>query len=109
MPSLPQGISPPILSDVAWTYAGQTGALDPLDFDLMADVARLYSVQELGTATTWQMIAETFFFNEESFEEHDITGKLSFMRLAFVELVAQERSLIANYQSVLPRVRDRIA
>jgi len=109
MPSLPQGISPPILSDVAWTYAGQTGALDQLDFDLMADVARLYSVQELGTETTWQMIAETFFFNEESFEEHDITGKLSFMRLAFVELVAQERSLIANYQSVLPRVRDRIA
>ena len=40
-PAIPQGISPPILSDVAWTYAGQTGALDQLDFAVMADVAQI--------------------------------------------------------------------
>ncbi|WP_300528731.1 hypothetical protein [Maricaulis sp.] len=108
MSSMPQGISPPILSDVAWTYAGQTGALDQLDFELMAEVARLYSVQELGAETTWQMIAETFFFNEESFELRDVTAKVTFMRLAFVELAAQEDSLIHAYRTVLPQVRELI-
>ncbi len=104
MPAMPMGISPPILSDVAWDYAGQTGALDTLDFEIMSEVARLYSVQELGTSTTWKMIIDAFFFNEESFETREITAKLSFMRLSFRELVSQEYSLISNYRSVIPRV-----
>jgi hypothetical protein len=108
MPAMPQGISPPILSDVAWTYAGQTGALDQLDFELMPEVARLYSIQELGAEATWQMIVETFFFNEESFEVRDVTAKVNFMHLAFVELATQEDSLIRSYQAVLPQVRELI-
>ncbi|MBO6796183.1 hypothetical protein [Maricaulis sp.] len=104
MPAMPMGISPPILSDVAWEYAGQTGALDQLDFEIMSEVARLYSVQELGTETTWKMIIDAFFFNEESFEIREISAKLSFMRLSFTELVSQERSLIFTYRSVIAQV-----
>jgi len=104
MPAMPMGISPPILSYVAWEYAGQTGALDQLDFEIMSEVARLYSVQELGTETTWKMIIDAFFFNEESFEIREISAKLSFMRLSFTELVSQERSLIFTYRSVIAQV-----
>ena len=108
MPAMPMGISPPILSDVAWEYAGQTGALDQLDFEIMSEVARLYSVQELGTETTWKMIIDAFFFNEESFETREISAKLTFMRLSFAELVSQERFLIVSYRSVIPQVEDLV-
>lgn len=108
MPSMQQGIRPPLFNDVAWDYAAERGVLDSLDYELVAEVALVYRIQDLGAGTTWRMIAQAFFFNEESFETHELSGKLTFMALAFNELASQERSLIYTYERVLPMVHEAI-
>ena len=108
-PSIPQGIRPPLLRDVAWRYASDRGDLDTICYPLIARIAMVYEVQELGAGSTWRRIAEAFFFNEESFVENDLTGKLSYMNLAFIELYRQELALIGDYESVLPLVRAELA
>lgn len=107
--SMPQGIRPPLLRDVAWRYASDRGDLDTICYPLIAQVAMVYEVQELGAGSTWRRIAEAFFFNEESFVETELSGKLFYMNLAFIELYRQELGLIGEYENILPLVRAELA
>lgn len=107
--SMPQGIRPPLLRDVAWRYASDRGDLDTICYPLVAQMAMVYEIQDLGAGSTWRRIAEAFFFNEESFVETELTGKLFYMNLAFTELYRQELGLIGEYEQILPLVRAELA
>jgi signal transduction protein with GAF and PtsI domain len=108
MPVLPRGVQPPILSTVAWDFATERGALDVVEYGVVEEIARLYSIQDLGTKTTWRAIVDTVFFHPDTFRERDISASLVFMQMGFGELAAQERNLIYTYQQVLPRIRGAI-
>jgi signal transduction protein with GAF and PtsI domain len=109
MPVMPQGVQPPILSTVAWDFATERGALDIVEYGVVEEIARLYSIQDLGTASTWRAIVDMVFFHPDTFRERDISSSLVFMQMGFGELAAQERSLIYTYEQVLPRIRAQTA
>ncbi len=107
-PVLPRGVQPPLVSDVAWEIASQRGELNRIDFDLVSDIAGVYNIQELGVSSTWRMLVETSFFNEDSFVDRDITSSLYFLSTGFRELEMQEQNLIRQYEAIIPRVREQV-
>ena len=94
MASIPRGVSPPGLSDIAWEYAASRGELDVVAYEDISLIAQVYSVQEVGVETTWRTIAETFFRSADSLRERDIRADLLFMAMAFSELASQEDYLV---------------
>lgn len=105
-PELPQGVSPPLVSEIAWTIASERGELNQIEFDLVSDIAGIYNVQSLGVNSTWRMLIETSFFNESSFTDRELAAPLQFLALGFRELEMQEEALIRQYRELIPRVRE---
>jgi len=101
---LPRGMQEPQLSRIAWDYAEQRGDMDPLAYDLVSEMARIYTTQEAGVEATWRMIARRFFGEIETVSEAELRPRLVLMRFAFGELASQEIHLIRLYENVLPDV-----
>ena len=103
---LPRGINAPGLSDFAWTHAQEHGRLNVLPYEVVSDTARVYAIQTEGVQSTWRQIVELLFSGPQLMRAHDIEPSLRFTQLGFVELAAQERSLIGQYRVVLERLRE---
>jgi len=101
---LPRGMQEPQLSRIAWDYAEQRGDMDPLAYELVSELARIYTTQEAGVESTWRMIVQRFFGQIETVSEAELRPRLVLMRFAFRELASQESHLIYLYEAALPNV-----
>lgn len=91
---MPRGLFPPQLTRTAWDYAVNSGVLDPVDYDVVADLAAAYSLQESGVNSTWRQMASTMFLNEENMAEGELSPRFQLLGLMFRELASQENFLI---------------
>lgn len=103
---MPQGINAPGVSRFAWDHARQHGRLDIMPYDVIAETARIYDMQDNGVDSTWRQIVGLLFAGPEVMVEKDLQPSLAFTRIGFVELAAQERYLIAQYQRLLVQLRE---
>jgi len=104
--TLPRGMQEPQLSRIAWDYAEQRGDMDPLAYELVSELARIYTTQEAGVESTWRVIAQQFFGQIETVSVAELRPRLMLMRFAFGELASQEAHLIYLYEAALPDVRS---
>ncbi|WP_203291661.1 hypothetical protein [Maricaulis parjimensis] len=101
---LPRGVNAPGLTRFAWDHAQEHGRLDVLPYEIVAETARLYDMQEAGVESTWRQIVELLFAGPSVMEPHDLVPSLRFTRIGFTELAAQERFLIGQYQRLLEKL-----
>ncbi len=91
---MPRGLFPPQLTRTAWDYAVNSGVLDPVDYDVVADLAAAYALQESGVNSTWRQMASTMFLNEENMAEGELAPRFQLLGLMFRELASQENFLV---------------
>ncbi len=91
---MPRGINPPQLNRTAWEYALASGVLDPVEYDVVADLAAVYGIQANGVDSTWRQMASGMFMNEENMTEGDLAPRFALLGLMFRELSSQEDYLV---------------
>ena len=94
MAIMPRGLAPPLLNRTAWDYAVTSGVLDPVEYDVVADVASVYALQERGVDSTWREMASTMFLNQENMMERELAPRFQLLSLMFQELALQEEYLL---------------
>ena len=94
MAIMPRGLAPPLLNRTAWDYAVTSGVLDPVEYDVVADVASVYALQERGVDSTWREMASTMFLNQENMMERELAPRFQLLSLMFQELASQEEYLL---------------
>ena len=85
-----RGIYPPQLNRTAWDYAVNSGVLDPVDYNVVANLAAAYAMQESGVNSTWRQMASGMFLNEENMTEGELSPRFQLMAMMFGELASQE-------------------
>ena len=100
MPIMDQGIKPAILQSGAWKSAELSGVVNSIDYETLYVLSNLYSVQELGTQTTWKSLASIFM--EPGSHSNDMRRQIAVtMQLGFRELYYQEQGLVGQYDAAL--------
>ena len=89
-----RGIYPPQLTRNAWDYAVNSGVLDPVDYDVVANLAAAYAIQDSGVNSTWRQMASTMFLNEENMAVGELSPRFQLLALMFSELASQEEYLV---------------
>lgn len=103
---MPRGINAPGLSRFAWDHAQQHGRLDVLPYEVVAETARIYDMQDNGVESTWRQMVGLLFAGPEVMVEKDLRPSLRFTQIGFVELAGQERYLIQQYEALLEVLRE---
>ncbi len=96
MAVMPRGLAPPMLNRTAWDYAVTSGVLDPVDYDLVADLAAVYAIQNSGVDSTWRQMASTMFLNQDNMMEGELAPRFQLLALMFQELASQEAFLLTE-------------
>ncbi len=103
---LPRGVNAPGLTRFAWDHAREHGRLDVLPYDIVAETARLYDMQEAGVQSTWRQIVELLFAGPSVMQPHELEPSLRFTQIGFAELASQERFLIDQYGHLLEKLGE---
>lgn len=98
-----EGFKPPLLATTAWRSALATGALAHMDYDMVAELSAVYTVQELfAEASNPRFVQDAGAWTEENIPSTMFTAILY---LGDVTAIAPE--LVRMYQQVLMRIDAR--
>ena len=91
----------PLIRQAAWDAASSSGALRLIDYDLIAQLSAVYTMQaHLGDAAARVPIA-----SKEFFDPRDRQATLHQTEAALGEMMWAEQSLVELYKKALPAVR----
>jgi hypothetical protein len=89
-----------ILTDTAWETAKTTNIISELDFELIEELTRTYTLQNIVVQKTLGGITE-LYFSAKTHDLNNLNKTLLQFNLRFNELVGQERILEYSYTKTL--------
>jgi hypothetical protein len=92
-----RGVRPAFLTTTAWRTSLATGALTHIDYDLVAALSSLYTLQERFTETS----RPDFLSSPGAWTEANVASTVQSVVLYFGDVTAQARELAEVYQVVL--------
>ncbi|WP_276368464.1 hypothetical protein [Chryseolinea sp. H1M3-3] len=92
-----------MLSNTAWDTAKSTGIITEFDFELVEELTKVYSHQDLMMNGTLQNIL-TILMNQQTYDTQRLDENVKQLELNFRELTGQERVLAKLYEASLMKL-----
>ena len=91
-------------SHTTWETAKATGIITEFDFELVEELTKTYSLQDLVVNHTLQDVAQ-ILLNQNTHDMKKLDANLKQLEIRFSELTGQERNLEKDYYSALVKLR----
>jgi hypothetical protein len=105
--ALPNGFRTPLLSNTAWATAQRTGAVNHLDFELVATLARLYDVQAFLQDKLDHVGTNFYVAGNVTLDDFGATAT-AFKLLVNDIVIQEERLRTRHYPETLTRIDDHL-